>query len=395
MRRAEAVAWVVTVCAGSLRLSQAKTLGILVAAALRVERVSLANIGRAAAGSAKHQIKRCWRFVAGQSPIPAPCANGRVETADAMRGVVGRLVRKRKKPLLVALDWVDIKGYQTLAASAVLKGRSVPICWASCQGHTYDGHKSRNAFERSGNRRPPRDESLLLVLRSMVPAAVKVIVPADRGFGRAALASFCRRHGLSYLIRIGPKVTVKLEGFKGKLLDYPVKKASGSSDRPRAGVAKVLKDVAYRSDGAVGQNVVVRRRTDLPEKRDECWFLMTDLSGTAHQLCRPYGRRMTIEQLFRDHKSKRNGWGLRDTQLKTPDRLDRLLLILAIAYLLLCGIGLIAQRDYKPSDWCSSSQEMCSAFQIGLIMLAKIAASPPRAFAAVFDLSETVAESWG
>ena len=365
MRRSQATAWVVTVCAGCLRLSQVKTLSILVAAALRVERISLANIGRAAVGTAKHQIKRCWRF----------CANERVESADAMRGVVGRLVRKRKKPLVVALDWVDIKGYQTLAASAVLKGRSVPICWASCRGHTYAGHKSRNAFE----------ESLLLVLRSMVPAAVKVIVLADRGFGRAALASFCRRHGLSYLIRIGPKVTVKLKGFGGKLLDYPVKK----------GVAKVLKDVAYRSDGAVSQNVVVRWRTDLPEKRNECWFLMTDLPGTAHQLCRLYGRRMTIEQLFRDHKSKRNGWGLRDTQLKTPDRLDRLLLILAIAYLLLCGIGLIARRDYKPADWCSSSRDMCSAFQVGLLMLAKIVASPPQAFAAVFALSETVAENWG
>lgn len=369
MRRSEAIAWVVSVCSGCLRLSQAKTLSILVAAALRVERVSLANIGRAAVGTAKHQIKRCWRF----------CANDRVETADAMRGVVRRLVRKRKKPLLVALDWVDVRGYQTLVASAVLKGRSAPLCWASCEGHTYDGQKSRNAFE----------ESLLLVLRSMIPRVAdggpRVIVLADRGFGRTELARFCRRQGFSYVIRVQPKVTVKLKGFHGNLLDYPVKK----------GVAKVLKDVSYRSDGAVTQNVVVRWRKDLPAGRDECWFLMTDLGGTAHRLCHLYGRRMTIEQLFRDHKSKRNGWSLRDTQLTTPDRLDRLLLILALAYLLLCGLGLIARRDHKPAAWCSSSKEQCSVFQIGLMMLGKIAATPPKAFAAVFDLSETVAENWG
>jgi hypothetical protein len=60
-----------------------------------------------------------------------------------MRGVVKRLLRKRKKPLLIALDWVDIKGYQTLMACAVLQGRAVPLCWASCKGHVYDGHKSR------------------------------------------------------------------------------------------------------------------------------------------------------------------------------------------------------------------------------------------------------------
>ena len=114
-----------------------KQLAVLVASAMRVQRVSLANIGRSCLGSAKHQIKRCWRF----------CDNDRVETADAMRGIVARLLKKRKKSLLIALDWVDIRGFQTLVASAVLKGRSTPICWASCVRQTYDGHKSRNALE--------------------------------------------------------------------------------------------------------------------------------------------------------------------------------------------------------------------------------------------------------
>ncbi len=91
MHRKDAIAWVVSVCNGSLRLSQAKTLSILVAAAMRVQRVSLANIGRMMEGSTKHQIKRCWRFVAGQSPVPAPCANDGVEPADAMRGIVSAL----------------------------------------------------------------------------------------------------------------------------------------------------------------------------------------------------------------------------------------------------------------------------------------------------------------
>src|SRR5687767_14671599 len=104
MHRTDAIAWVVSVCAVSLRLSQAKTLGILVAAAMRVQRVSLANIGRMMNGCVKHQIKRCWRF----------CANERVETADAMRPIVAKLLKKRKKKLLlIAVDWVDITRFQT------------------------------------------------------------------------------------------------------------------------------------------------------------------------------------------------------------------------------------------------------------------------------------------
>jgi Transposase DDE domain len=366
MHRKDAIAWVVSVCSVSLRLSQAKTLSILVAAAMRVQRVSLANIGRMMEGSTKHQIKRCWRF----------CANERVETADAMRGIVAKLLKKRKKKLLIALDWVDIKGFQTLLASVVLKGRSTPIAWASTTNHVYDGHRSRNAFE----------ESLLLVVREMIPSTIKVVILADRGFGRTALASFCQRQGFGYLIRIQPSVTVRLHGFHGKLLDYPVKK----------GIAKVLKRVSYRSDQAVVQNVVVHWRRNLPKKRDECWFLMTDQPGSAHQLCRLYGQRMTIEQLFRDDKSKRNGWSLRDTKITKPERLDRLLLILAIAYLLLCGIGLVAKTQFTPSAWCSTNRDIeCSIYTIGLIMLDKIDASPPQAFAAVIELSESAAPNWG
>ena len=118
MRRTDAAAWVISVCAGSLRLSQAKTLAVLVAGALSVQRVSLANIGRALLGNVKHQIKRCWRF----------CANDRVEPADAMRGVVKKVLRsKRNKPLLVSFDWTDVRGFSTLMASVVFKGRRADL----------------------------------------------------------------------------------------------------------------------------------------------------------------------------------------------------------------------------------------------------------------------------
>jgi len=367
MHRKDAIAWVLTVCAGSLRLSQAKTLSILVAAAMHVQRISLANIGRALSGTTKHQIKRTWRF----------CANERIETADAMRGIVARLVRKRKKKLVVALDWVDIKGFQTLMASIVLKGRSIPICWASTTNHVYDGHRSRNAFE----------ESLLLVLRNMIPQQIKVIILADRGFGRTELARFCQRHHFHYVIRIQPNVHVNGAGYKGKLLDYPVHK----------GICKLLKSVLYRSGkNPVTQNIVVRWMRGLPKKRDECWFLMSDLQAGGAQISNLYGRRMTIEQLFRDDKSKRNGWSLRDTKITKPDRIDRLLLILAIAYWLLCGVGLMAKARFRPSAWCSTNRQgECSIYTIGMIMLRKMDVSPPEAFAALCLFSESVSPNWG
>lgn len=366
MHRKDAIAWVLTVCADSLRLSQAKTLAILVASAMRVERISLANIGRSMLGTVKHQIKRCWRF----------CANDRIETADAMRGVLKRVLKKRKKKLIISFDWTDIKGFQTLMASAVFKGRSTPICWASCKKHVYDGHRSRNAFE----------ESLLLVLRSMIPQEVKVILLADRGFGRTELARFCQRHGFSYVIRIQPNVHVRSASFTGKLLDYPVHK----------GICKLLKSVLYRSkENPVTQNIVIRWVRNLPAKRDECWFLMTDLSAGPAQISKLYGQRMTIEELFRDQKNKRNGWSLRDTKITRPERLDRLLLILAIAYLLLCGIGLIARQRGKPGDWSGSTRNECSVFTIGRIMLTRLKTTVPNVLAAIIAATEEAVPNWG
>ena len=369
MHRTDAIAWVVSVCAGSLRLSQAKTLAILVASAMRVERVSLANIGRQMlGGGVKHQIKRCWRF----------CANERVETADAMRGVLKRALRQRKRPLIVSLDWTDIKSFQTLMASVVFKGRSVPVCWSSCTKHVYDGHKSRNAFE----------EGLLLVLRSMIPAGQKVILLADRGFGRTELARFCQRHKFSYVIRIESDVWVTCAGpggHEGDLFDYPVKK----------GVCKLLRAVEYRKHDPVTQNVVVRWVRGLPAKRDECWFLMSSLTAGPARISRLYGQRMTIEELFRDHKSKRNGWSLRDTKITRADRLDRLLLILAVAYLLLCGVGLVAQRTHRPGSWSASSSNDCSVFTIGRIMLMRLSCSAARALNALFAATEEAVPKWG
>lgn len=365
MHRKDAIAWVVLVCADSLRLSQAKTLGVLVASAMRVERISLANIGRAMQGMVKHQIKRCWRF----------CANDRIETADAMRGVLTRVLKKRKKKLVISFDWTDIKSFQTLMASVVFKGRSIPICWASCNKFVYDGHRSRNAFE----------ESLLLTLRSMIPPQVKVILLADRGFGRTELARFCQKHGFSYVIRIQPKVQINCASYKGTLLDYPVHK----------GICKLLRSVAYRSHHAVTQNIVIRWVRNLPAKRDECWFLMTDLDAGPAQLSKLYGQRMTIEELFRDHKNKRNGWSLRDTKITRADRLDRLLLILAIAYLLLCGIGLIALQTGRPGDWSSSTRNECSAFTIGRIMLNRIKTQLSKALATLIAATEEAVPNWG
>jgi hypothetical protein len=367
MDRMEAIAWVMSECCG-LRASQSKTLSALVAAALSVGRVSLAEIGRRLLGtSAKHGIKRCWRFTSNQN----------VHIADAMAGVIDYLFHGRywrRKPLLVALDWVEVRDFHTVVLAAVLNGRAVPLLWASYP--EWELHRSQNNLE----------EGLLRLFKSLLPESVRVVLLADRGFGRTEMARLCQELKFNYVIRIRPDVWVRAPGFHGKLLDCPVKQ----------GICRSLNCLEYRRHRPVQQRVIIRWRRGLPKRRDECWFLMTDLSGSAHRLSELYGRRMAIEEFFRDGKNRRNGFALRNTQIKHPDRFDRLLLILVLAYVLLAAIGLVARRQHRPGAWCSSNRaNECSHFTIGQRMLGKLEVPILKAIALLIATLRANSGNWG
>jgi hypothetical protein len=369
MQQAAVLAWVLSVCT-SLRQSQAKTLAALVAAAVRVGHVSLAALGRSMTGPAlcKHKIKRAWRF----------CANRRVTVADGMQGVIKRLSRRRG-PLLVALDWVEVRAFHTLMAAAVFGGRALPLLWASYP--EWELYKSQNNLE----------EGLLRLLRSLVPDRVEIIVLADRGFGRAELARTCLGlPHLHFLLRIKPDAGVRHPRYRGLLRDYPV----------RPGIGRVLRQAAYRLSDPVTLNVVIRWKKGLPADRDEPWFLITDLPGTAAALTALFARRMAVEELFRDGKSLRNGWALRLTQVTKPGRFDRLLLVLALAYWLLVGLGLLARLKYRPALWCSTNREkggrwQCSAFTIGRAVCERLRERPSAAFQACCAATAKALTNWG
>lgn len=359
------ITWVA--CATSNLLpSQSATLAALVAAAIRVERPNLATVGRHMAGpaTAKAAIKRAWRFT----------DNHRVEVADAMAGVIARLVRKRKKRLIVSFDWTEVRDFHCLMAAACIGGRAVPLLWASYPEWRLT--RSQNSLE----------EGLLRLLRALIPASVEVVILADRGFGRAEWAAVCQELKFRYLVRIKPQVTVAGARYRGVLSKYPVKK----------GMAHVLRDVQYRKDARVTHHVVIRWQPGLPKKRDEPWYLMTDLEGRAEGLCRLYGRRMSVEELFRDHKSRRNGLAIRNTRIEKAERFDRFLLVVALAYLLLVGLGLRAKLDYDPSAWCTNRRAReCSAFTIGRAMLHRTNYLPEDLLRIIRWATIEVATKWG
>lgn len=66
------------------------------------------------------------------------------------------------------------------------------------------------------------------------------------------------------------------------------------------------------------------------------------------------------------------------------DAMAGLLLVLALAYWLLVGVGLLARQHHRPGRWCSSNdQRQCSVLTIGKILLEDMPVSAGQAFAAV------------
>jgi hypothetical protein len=328
--------FVLSVCS-CLRLSQAKTLSALVPAAMTLERVSLAQLGRALAVhsgiAVKHCIKRVDRFI----------GNDRIEPIEAMRGLVEWLAKPREK-LLVSLDWVDIRQFHCLVAAVRLRGRAIPLVWGVYRYE--DFYRSQNHIEYG----------LLHMLRTMIPLSVHVTILADRGFGRTEMARECQKLGLHYIIRIEPTVWIRSRRFTGQLKHYPI----------RRGHSCLLSQVSYRKERPVSHHVAIV----WPGHREHPWYLMTDQNHLrAKALSKVFGRRMTIEEYFRDAKSKRNGFALRLIQIKDSERLSRLLLVLAFAYILLVAIGFYAQRRFRPGQWCSNNRRTeCSLFMIGKTM---------------------------
>ena len=134
----------------------------------------------------------------------------------------------------------------------------------------------------------------------------------------------------------------------------------------------------------------------LPAERAEPWFLMTNLSGNAVRSTDLYARRMAVEELFRDGKDGRYGLGLGRTQVTTTARLDRLILILAPALILLVGLGLVARGRFRPGEWCRSNNPgECSDVTIGRRMWDRIAVLPERLLEEVVRATLASVPNWG
>ena len=353
--------WTRDLTAQTLRASQAKTLAWIVASLVHVRHLNLPELAQHANAntSFKHRVKRISRFL----------GNDRIDPVTAYSPLLMELFKRQKhRPLVLAFDWTKFRKLHSLGLVAVFGGRSVPVLWKTV--HENGLYKSQSRIEKE----------MLSQLQRLLPAGRRVIILADRGFGKTDLARHCKQLRLDYVIRIRQNVRIRCDQHVGLLKTYPV----------RPGQCHVLHHVHFRKYDPVIQQVVVKCT------KQDTYYLMTNLNTSALRLTRLYEKRMSIEETFRDQKSHRHGFSLRSTRVTDPSRFDRLLLVLAIGYCLLCGFGLRMKQSFKPSHWCGNNRDNeVSVLSIARRMLDSTQLKPKQAFQTLTTTLQKASPKWG
>jgi hypothetical protein len=202
--------------------------------------------------------------------------------------------------------------------------RALPLAWAVGAGPAHRG------FDHQ--------KTLLEQVRGWLPAGAEVLLLADRFYPSTDLFQGLHRHGWHYRLRLKGKLSVD-PGFGDMVTTGAL--AQGVTER-------YLPDVRLLAS-EVPTNLGILHEAGHPEP----WIIAMDCAPNRAAV-RDYGSRRGIEPLFSDLKSR--GFHLAATQLRAPDRLDHLLLIMALALHWCVRVGQEEARD-DPTPLGKKAQE--------------------------------------
>jgi len=266
------------------------------------------GLALARGGLTKHAIKQVDRLL----------SNPGIEVNKLLALWVPYVVGPRPS-IAVAMDWTDFDadGQATIMLSLLTRhGRATPLVWLTVDKKTLKTR--RNEYEYWA----------LVRLAELLPADMKVLIVADRGFGDKKLyAVLSDELHFDYVIRFRGNILVTAaDGEARAAADWV-----GPSGRARSLRGAEVTAERY----AVGTVICVKAR-DMKEP----WCLATNRTDAdAKSLIKLYAKRWSIECGFRDTKDPRFGMGMGAMRVSTPQRRDRLWLLAAFAVALLTLLG--------------------------------------------------------
>ena len=167
-------------------------------------------------------------------------------------------------------------------------------------------------------------QPVLKQVHAIVPPALVITLLADRGFVHQQLLHSLRKLQWHFRLRLPSDTLVHL----GASSIATVKDLC-----PPAGEKRFFQNVSILGTAVGPVHLALSALVDQP---DDPWFVVSDELADPETLDE-YGLRFDIEESFLDEKS--GGYQIQTSELATPEALERLILILAIATLHLTSIG--------------------------------------------------------
>ena len=226
------------------------------------------------------------------------------------------------KEVLLIIDTTKVgPWHRALVVTLAYRGRALPLAWSVHPG-------------TSGNVVVTAQVALLERVYQLLPLGTTVTLVADSAFDSTDLLLWLRAHGWHFVIRQKKRITVRPEDEETWFALRTVLIQPGETiTLGRCWLAK---------SSPFGPVWVVLH---WKKGEDEPWLLVSD-EGESRLILRLYRKRAWIEAMYRDMKSK--GFDLENTRLAQPERIERLLLGIAIVYLWFVALGSwVVKNSYR------------------------------------------------
>ena len=276
------------------RRTQRGKLALLVATMLSARSANLMDLAAALPRPAERADMR-YQWIARllANPRVACDAVMRPFAADAVRhaGAAGGTV-------VLILDQSHISARHQMLMLAVRVGeRALPLAWRV--------RATQGAIGFAEQR------ELLTRVAAWLPAGGRVVLMGDRFYGTPDLIALCRALGWGWRLRLKQDLLVFEDGGETTLAE-----CFARGEHRLRGIGLTEKRIVT--------NVAMVHEPGHPEP----WIIALSEAPTVHRAF-DYGLRWGIEAMFADFKTR--GFGLEDSQIRHPDRLARLLLVMALA----------------------------------------------------------------
>lgn len=285
--------------------------------------------------SEKHSIKRADRLLKNEAL--------QAET-PLIYAAMTRLLLQGKQPLIL-VDWSNAdteKRHHILRASLALEGRPLTLHQVVVPMDEYTCPHVHKAF--------------LHRLKQVLPANFKPVIITDAGF-KVPWFKQIRKLGWHYIARVRGNQTLQLPGQEAFVTVAKVYKKARSTPQ-RLGEVKLTKAQQYRTQAVLVGTGWKLRKSDKHKQYKEPWLLVSSLPDCfnyATKIAKCYGKRMQIEESFRDQKSQTYGLGSEAHRTYKRKRLEVLLLLAALANWLHYMIGLAAELAGKHLQFQANS----------------------------------------